>query len=331
MRIIGELDMKEIEVTKNDSGQRIDKFLMKYFSKAPKGFVYKMLRKKRIKLNGSRAAGGEMLSEKDKIQIYLSDDTMGAFIEKKSVVHSQIKFDILYEDSNILAVNKPAGILSHGEKPGDRDTLIDQIQTYLFEKGEYVPSLEQSFVPALCNRLDRNTSGIVLAGKTAETLRQANGAVKNRLIIKKYKALIAGRIENSGILEDFYKKDCETNKAVLGDGNKRIITKYNPIKTKGEYSLVELELVTGRSHQLRVHMASKGWPIVGDTKYGDQKVNRYFRQLASVKRQLLHAYWVELGGFADELEYLNGMKIISEIPKDFKGAEKLVFENIQKA
>ena len=160
--------MKEIVISKNDGGQRADKFLIKYFSKAPKGFVYKMLRKKRIKLNGSRAEGGEMLAEGDRIQMYLSDETIGGFREEKRINRSPLS--LIYEDENIIVADKPAGTLSHAESPDDRDTLIDRVLSFLNEKGEYDPGRENSFVPALCNRLDRNTSGIVIAGKTAEAL-----------------------------------------------------------------------------------------------------------------------------------------------------------------
>lgn len=317
--------MKEISITKNDSGQRADKFLMKYFQKAPKGFVYKMLRKKRIKLNGGRAEGNEMLREGDRIQMYLSDETVDGFTKEKVIAHSEKRFEIVYEDENIIAVNKPAGVLSHAESAGDRDTLIDQILSYLNEKGEYDPREEKSFVPALCNRLDRNTSGIVIAGKTAEALRQLNEAVKTKRVKKLYMALVCGTADKGGRLEDRYAKDRENNKAYLGSGDKNIITKYRPLKTNGSYTVMEVELITGKSHQIRVHMASIGCPIAGDTKYGNAEKNAYFRKKAGVKRQLLHAYKMRLGGLGGELEYLNGKVITADVPEDFKRAERVVF------
>ncbi|MCD8036124.1 MAG: RluA family pseudouridine synthase [Clostridiales bacterium] len=298
---------------------------MKYFSKAPKGFVYKMIRKKRIKLNGGRADGNEILNEGDKIQMYLSDETMAGFMEKKTVVHSERKFDIVYEDENVLAVNKSAGVLSHSESAYDKDTLIDQILSYLNEKGEYNPEQENSFTPALANRLDRNTSGIVLAGKTADALRQINEAVKTRKIKKLYKAIVCGTIEKGGRLEDLYSKDRERNKAALGEGDKKIITEYKPLKTKDGYTVVEVKLITGKSHQIRVHMASMGCPIIGDIKYGNAEENAYFRKKAGVKRQLLHAYRLEFGGFCGGLEHLNGKVITADEPEDFKRAEKIIF------
>lgn len=318
--------MKEIEITKNDSGQRADKFLMKYFNKAPKSFIYKMLRKKRIKLNGCRAEGTEMLSIGDKIQMYLADETIDSFIEKKYVKYSDKKFDVVYEDDNILVVNKPAGILSHAESSSDKDTLIDQILSYLYEKGEYNPNIEKSFVPALCNRLDRNTSGIIVVGKTSESLRQLNAAIKTKSIKKLYKTLVLGTVKKAGRLEDFYSKDENTNKASLGEGDKKVVTEYRPLKTNGKYTLMEVNLITGKSHQIRVHMSSIKCPIVGDIKYGNNVINSEFRKSYGVKRQLLHAYKMIFNGLSGELEYLNGKIVEAEVPEDFKCAEKNVFQ-----
>ena len=318
--------MKEIEITKNDSGQRVDKFLLKYFDKAPKSFIYKMIRKKRIKLNRGKANGDEMLSDGDKLQMYLSDETIDSFKDKKEVVLSERTFDIIYEDENILVVNKPAGLLSHGKNKNDKNTLIDQVLSYLYEKNEYVPEDENSFKPALCNRLDRNTSGIVIAGKTAESLRTLNEAVRHKKIRKLYMSLIKGEIKNSGRLEDFYSKNEDKNKAILGQGDKKIITLYRPVKAENGFTLIELELVTGKSHQIRVHMSAMGCPIVGDSKYGDSDINIMFRKKAGIKRQLLHAYKIEINGLEGNLAYLNGRVMETELPAHFIKAEKMIFE-----
>ncbi len=318
--------MKEIIITKNDSGQRADKFLLKYFSKAPKSFVYKMLRKKRIKLNGAKAEGAEMLAEGDKIQMYLSDETMEGFKEEKIIKKVTADISVIYEDENIVAVNKPAGLLSHAEKAGDIDTLIDRILSYLNQKGEYDPKIENTFVPALCNRLDRNTSGIVIAGKNSDALRQINEAVKFKSIKKYYKTLVCGKMEKGGVLQDFYEKNTQSNKArVGGKAGKVITTIYNPIKTNGKYTLAEVELITGKSHQIRVHMASAGFPIIGDVKYGNAAQNEYFRKKVRVKRQMLHAYKMIFKGLKGELEYLNGKTITADVPEDFMRAEKEIF------
>ena len=234
--------------------------------------------------------------------------------------------DVVYEDENIIAVNKQAGVLSHAEKAGDDDTLIDRILSYLNEKGEYDPEKERTFVPALCNRLDRNTSGIVIAGKNSEALRQINEAVKFKSIKKYYKTLVCGKIEKSGRLEDFYEKDSQLNKAKVGGKEGKIITTiYRPLKTNGRYTLAEVELITGKSHQIRVHMASAGFPIIGDVKYGNKQENEYFRKKAGVKRQMLHAYKMVFEGLKGELAYLNGKTVTADVPKDFKCAEKEIF------
>ncbi len=318
--------MKEIKITKNDSGQRFDKFLLKYFDKAPKSFIYKMMRKKRIKLNGGKADGNETLAEGDMVQMYLSEDTVDGFREKKSISTVERKFEIVYEDKNIIIVDKPAGVLSHAESKNDKDTLIDQILSYLYSKKEYVPENENSFAPALCNRLDRNTSGIVVVGKTAEAVRKLNEAVKNKRIRKLYMTLVKGEVKNPGRLEDFYIKDKENNKASLGSGEKKIVTLYRPIKYEKGFTLIEVELITGKSHQIRVHMASIGCPIVGDVKYGDVDINSAFRKNSGVKRQLLHAYKIEINGLGGELEYLNGKTFETKLPEDFIRAEKTIFK-----
>lgn len=318
--------MKEIIISKNDGGQRADKFLMKYFSKAPKGFVYKMLRKKRIKLNGGRAEGSEMLAEGDRIQMYLSDETMEGFREERKVKQSLSDVEVVYEDENIIAVNKPAGLLSHAESPDDSDTLIDRILAHLNRSGEYDPEKENSFVPALCNRLDRNTSGIVIAGKNAEALRQINEAVRLKDIKKYYKTLVCGAMERGGRLEGLYEKDRDANRArVGGSEGKLIATVYRPIRTNGKYTLAEVELITGKSHQIRVHLASVGFPIIGDVKYGIKAENDRFRKAAGVKRQMLHAYRMVFGGLKGDMEYLNGKTIEADVPEDFKRAENFIF------
>lgn len=316
--------MKEILISKDECEQRMDKYLLKYFNKANKSFVYKMLRKKRIKLNNGRAEGNEMLSAGDTIQMYLSDETMNSFMEKKIVTKVRRSFGLIYEDENIIVVNKPAGLLSHAERKIDTDTLIDEILCYLNEKGEYMPESDSTFTPALCNRLDRNTSGLVIAGKNAHAVRQINEAIKYKKIRKFYRTIVCGEIKKSGRLEDLYIKDTNTNKASIGDEGKKIITKYKPIVFADGYTLIEIELITGKSHQIRLHMQSIGTPIIGDIKYGIFKENNKFSKIG-VKRQMLHAYRIEWSGMKDELEYLNKKTMVASIPNDFKNAEEVIF------
>ena len=175
--------MKEIKISEKEENQRLDKFLLKYFNKAPKSFVYKMLRKKRIKLNGAKAEGSEIITNGDVLSMYLSEETMDSFMEAKTVNKAQRHFGIVYEDDNILIVSKPAGLLTHPQSPQDKETLIDQILYYLHEKGEYSADKEASFTPAVCNRLDRNTGGIVIAGKNLQTVQAVNKAIAQRSFI----------------------------------------------------------------------------------------------------------------------------------------------------
>ncbi len=204
--------MKEVRILKDESGQRFDKYLLKYFNKANKSFIYKMIRKKRIKLNNGRAEGNEVLSEGDTIQMYLADETMESFMEEKTVSKVSCTFGLVYEDENILVVNKPAGLLSHAQAKEDINTLIDQILYYLNKKGEYIPEKDSTFTPALCNRLDRNTSGLVIAGKNAHAVRQINDAIKNKRIRKFYRTIVCGQIKKGGRLENLYLKDNDKNK-----------------------------------------------------------------------------------------------------------------------
>ena len=308
--------MKEILINNNDEGQRADKFLLKYFNKAPKSFIYKMLRKKRIKLNNTKAEGNEILKLGDKIQMYLGDDTVDSFVEKKEIVKRPFDLDVIYEDKNILVVNKRSGVLSHAQNEDDKDTLIDYILTYLYEKGDYNPDTEKSFVPAICNRLDRNTSGIVVAGKTADALRQINSAIRQKGLGKYYLTVVLGEIKKVGELRDFYEKDGDLNKAVVGSGKSEIVTKYKPLASNGKYTLVEIELITGKSHQIRVHMSSIGHPVLGDSKYGDSASNLTIKKKYNIKNQILHAYKIEFDMLEDDLEYLNKKVFKSNPPAD---------------
>ena len=290
--------MKEIKITKNEENQRLDKYLLKYFNKAPKSFVYKMLRKKRIKLNKGKAEGSEMLLEGDTLQLYLAEETMAGFMEEKTVPVAERHFGIVYEDDDILVVNKPAGLLTHPEKAEDRDTLTDQILYYLYEKGQYTPSAESAFTPAVCNRLDRNTSGIVVAGKTLRA------------------------VEEAGEIDLYLSKDEEHNQVRTSHqekaGYRRALTKYRPLAHTKDYTLLELQLITGKTHQIRAHMQAMGHPVLGDRKYGDAETNRKVRGEFAISNQCLHArkiVWKEKEGF---LSYLYGKQMTAPLPKNMQ-------------
>ncbi len=300
--------MKEFTVGKNDAGQRADRFISKAVPKLPNGRMYKFLREKKIKLNGKRCEISTRLQEGDVLQMYISDEFFES-APKPDFSDIPAEIEAVYEDSNLLLVYKPQGLVVHEDDLNTRDTLINRITRYLIEKGEYDPSLEQSFAPALCNRLDRNTEGIVICAKNAESLRLINEAVRNRGIKKKYLCAVIGRPrESEGCIKTYLEKVESENTVYVRrektPNSKTAITNYRVLKTVGELSLCEVELVTGRTHQIRVHMAYIGCPLLGDGKYGRNEVNRRYH----IKSQALCAYKLEFlkGGLGDALKYLEG-------------------------
>ncbi|MDO4531684.1 MAG: RluA family pseudouridine synthase [Bacillota bacterium] len=310
--------MKEIRITKKEENQRLDKFLLKYMNKATKGFLYKMLRKKRIKLNGGRAEGSELLQAGDTLQLYLAEETISSFMEEKTVAQAKRNFGIVYEDEEILVVNKPAGLLTHPERADDRDTLIDQILYYLYQKGEYTPDAKSSFTPALCNRLDRNTSGLVIAGKTLRGVQEVNEIIRTHQLNKYYLTLVAGEIREAGEITAYLTKDAEKNQVHLskGEGNgAKTMTKYRPIAHAKGYTLLEIHLITGKTHQIRAHMQFIGHPVVGDRKYGSVHSNEKFRKEYGLSNQFLHALRVEWKERDGALGYLYGKEMTAPLPK----------------
>ena len=306
--------MKQLTIGKNDAGQRLDKFLTKNLPNLP--LLYKYIRKKRIKVNGKRAEISTRLSEGDVLDLYINDE----FFEKPEptydFLHAGTNLNILFEDKNVLVLDKPVGLLAH---PDDReyvDTLIGRVKRYLYEKGEYDPEAEQSFTPALVNRIDRNTGGIVLAAKNAEALRVLNQKMKDREIHKFYLCAVHGTPKPSqGLLKGYLWKDEKKNRVYVykdfKPGSKTIETKYRVLKSAENMSLVEVELLTGRTHQIRAHFASIGCPLVGDGKYGNNQNNR---KQGGRRKQFLYSYKTVFDFTTDAgaLEGLNGMTF--EVP-----------------
>lgn len=316
-------------ISNKDENQRLDKFLMRYLNKAPKSFIYKMLRKKNIKCNGKKAEGSEMLICGDFIQIYLSDDTIENFKQKIEIVTVKKTFEIVYEDENLLICNKPVGLLVQSDSSEDKNTLVDQVIYYLYESGQYNPEGESEFKPAICNRLDRNTSGIVLAGKNLMAVQTINKAIHDNKTDKFYKTIVKGVITSKGELVDYHTKDSSTNEVNITshyvEGSKKIITKYKPLKNNGEYTLLEIELITGKTHQIRAHLQSIGHPIIGDSKYGQMSINRVFKQKYGLQYQFLHAYKFIWRDEDSNLNYLYGKNFEADLPKLFKNIENDLF------
>lgn len=311
--------MKEIIIYDNDAGQRLDKFLTKSMPRLPQSMLYKGLRKNCVRVNGRHVRdGGVKLNAGDRLTLYFKDE----FFEKPDAdtayLRVQPNLTILYEDNNILLVDKPQGTVVHADESGGEDTLIARIQAYLYQKGEYCPDTEQSFAPALCNRIDRNTGGIVIAAKNAEALRMMNEKIKNREIKKFYLCIVCGVPEKkqdtlTGYLFKDEKKKQVYIYPVSKKGSKSIATRYRVLSEKNGFALVEVELLTGRTHQIRAHFASVGHPLLGDGKYGDNRINKRM----GFSYQALYSYRLQFAFQSDGgvLEYLNGQSFaVDRVP-----------------
>lgn len=311
--------MREYYITKNDSGQRLNKFLEKAVPLLSGGMMHKYLRLKRIKVNGKRTEAAYRLTEGDAVQLYLNDEYFDAPREEDAFRHiAQPQVNIVYEDENILLADKAPGMVVHADEHGDRNTLIAHIQAYLFQSGAWNPDDAASFAPALCNRIDRNTGGIVICAKTAEALRILNERIKERELEKRYLCVVHGRPKPpEGLIENYLRRDEKRKQVTLHQtrvpGAKTAKTRYRTLASHGKLSLVECELLTGRTHQIRAHMASIGCPLLGDGKYGTNELNRPYGESG----QLLYAYSLTFRFAQDAgvLAYLNGRSFhVQSIP-----------------
>jgi 23S rRNA pseudouridine955/2504/2580 synthase len=321
--------LREIRVGKNDSNQRLDRFLKKYMDEAGTGFIYKMLRKKNIKVNESKASPEMMIFEGDTIQLYISDETIDKFIGTKEVRKSKLAPRIIYEDENLVLVNKPAGILSHGAGEEFEENIVDSLVTYLIQKGDYIPRIEKTFSPSICNRLDRNTSGVIIGAKNSEALRLVNKAIKEGSVRKYYKTIVKGTIKEDFEHKGFLIKDEDRNLVDIsdkqGERSKDVYTKFRVIMSKGGYSLLEVELITGRTHQIRSTLQTMGYPVIGDRKYGNSVVNDEFRKKYGLQNQWLHGYKIVLNGLEEKLDYLNSREFIAEPDQLYVKIEQELF------
>lgn len=313
--------MKEIVIGPNDGGQRLDKFLQKSLPALPPALMHKYIRLKRIKRNGKRTQPGEKLEAGDVLSLYLNDELLERPPADQAFRRIRPNLHIVYEDDQILLCDKRPGMVVHEDDEGAADTLINHIKAYLYQKGQWDPEQEQSFAPALCNRIDRYTGGIVIAAKTAEALRVLNEKIRLRQVEKYYLCLVHGvPSPKEATISDRLLKDSDKNavRVVRGaagrDKNAREASmRYKVLETRGGVSLTECQLFTGRTHQIRVQMASRGWPLLGDAKYGLNARNKAF----GLTHQALYSYKLRFAfqGEPTCLDYLNGKTFqVDDVP-----------------
>lgn len=370
--------MQTVIVKEAEAGQRLNKYLNKYLPKAPNSFLYKMLRKKNIVLNGKKADGSEKVTAGDEIKLFLSDETISEFsgktnriatdnsVKSKNVVNSMevMKADrkktaaskeatgfigewIVYEDDNVIFFNKPVGVLSQKAVQSDV-SMVEYLLSYLTETGYLKEGEQRGFQPGICNRLDRNTSGLLIAGKTLPGLQVMSEVIKDRQVKKFYRCIVKGVIDKEQTIEGYLVKNEKHNTVTVArqvdenspDKQMKICTRYIPIASNGFSTLLEVELITGRTHQIRAHLASVGHPLAGDTKYGNAEYNKYFKKHYGLSAQLLHSYRLEMPEkdyFGTEsnkslstkdkvLFDLLGQSFIAPLPKNFK--DIIIRENL---
>ena len=354
--------MQSVTITKNQAGQRLDKFLKKYLPEAENSFLYKMLRKKNITLNGKKAEGKEILAQEDVVSFFFSDETFAKFrgnsggiiekngqvskkdnkmtvvVNKNSEYHKAYRtlrgITVLYQDDDILILNKPVGVLTQKAKPSDL-TLNEWLIGYLLEKGKISEEELETFHPSVCNRLDRNTSGIVLCGTTLPGSQMLSRVIRDRIVRKFYHTICVGKVRQDARIDGFLQKDEAANKVYIraasksaedsaDKGESYIKTAYHPLQCSDQYTLLEVELITGKTHQIRAHLASISHPLIGDYKYGNSKINNSLKQQFGLEAQLLHAKRIEFPGHPAVPEHLQGLVIEAPYTRQFENLKSLV-------
>jgi 23S rRNA pseudouridine955/2504/2580 synthase len=316
----------KIEIGSNEAGQRLDKFSRKWLKDVPLSAIYKGIRKGDIKVNGKKAKEKVFLLEGDIVE------TKEIVSEYKKEKFKRIENDhlkITYEDENMLIVEKWPGVLVHSDSQNGEPTLTDYILSYLYDKGDYAPEKEVTFKPAACNRLDRNTSGVVIFGKTFESLKLLNEMIRERKIKKYYVALVKGRIADKNYEAYIYKNEDENISKVFNEekpDTKKIAMQVKTIQSCGTFSFVEMDLITGRSHQLRAHLAHLGNPIIGDSKYGEKKLNSFFVNKYGLNYQFLYAYKLIFKDCPEKLAYMENKTLGESLPPIFKKIKNDVFK-----
>lgn len=312
--------MRQITITENEAGQRFDKFLFKYLKEAKAGFIYKMLRKKNIVLNGKKADGKEKIHEGDLVKFFMADETIekfcGAYMPE---IVPEIALDIVYEDLQVLIINKPVGMLSQKAAASDI-SANEYILSYLVCHQKISKQELLTFRPSVCNRLDRNTSGLLIAGKTLRGLQVLSELLKTRAMDKYYLALVEGRVSEKTHLRGYLVKDEKTNTVSVSETNTSgilIETEYEPVEHFEQSTLLKIKLITGKPHQIRAHLASKNHAVIGDYKYGNRTLNRQYKERFGLGSQLLHAWKIKFHEMPEGFEALREKELTAELPELF--------------
>ena len=323
------MKMKTLVIDKNHANQRIDKYLKKLLCQAPPQLIYKMLRKKDVKVNGMKIKENYILQENDIVSLFLYEDKFQEYTKPQTIFDLKIEFNVLYEDQHILVVSKPAGLLVHEDKEEDINTLSHQVLTYLYQKEEYDPYQDLGFVPGPVHRLDRNTSGIVIFGKTMKALQDLNEMMKKRHCIDKtYLTICKGNMSSSDLIGYMKKEENQSLVKVVSQntpGALMMHTIVEQVQTNYQFSLLKVKLITGRTHQIRVHLASVGHPIIGDSKYGDFELNKKIKKQYHLSHQFLHAYQIRFVKPIGCLKYLQDKIITSPLPQNLEEIKRKIF------
>lgn len=321
--------MIKFEVTENEDNQRLDRFLKKYLKNASLSYIYKMIRKD-VKINGKRASIETILAQGDELTLYISDDEFHSLMTRRKTTQAKKQFNIAYEDENIIVAEKPFGLLTHGDSKEKKNHLANQVISYLIEKGDYNPAKERTFVPSPVNRLDRNTTGLVMFGKNSKALQTLNLMVRERGYVSKYYlTVVVGELKKELVLKDKMEKDNDKNMVKVmpmeEEGGKVMETIARPLAYRNGFTLVEVELVTGRTHQIRAHLGGAGYPVIGDTKYGEPSINRKIDKMFGLTTQFLHAYKLTFHGAEEPLVYMIGKEIEGKLPPNLESIRRELF------
>lgn len=316
--------MIEITITKNDANQRFDRFLRKYFENAPLSVIQKNIRKKNFKINGKRAKADTYVYEDDLIAMYISDENYNKWLTKTDFKPTDFNLDIVFEDKNIIIMDKESGLLTHSTSKADYgNNLVDYMLSYLYKTNQ-VDKSDKTFNPAVVNRLDRNTAGLIIGAKNANALRSLNKAMRDNKIDKYYLTIVKGEITEKFTIDTTIRKNESKNKVKSAGNGSRIITHFRPLETNGKYTLLECELITGKTHQIRFSLAKNNTPIIGDRKYGDKSTNKLVNDKFKINNQILLAYKVHFNDIKN-LEYLKDKTYESQKINEILNLKEKIF------